>query len=343
MSMRTEPTDVAPSPDGTDRSGPLLTVDDLRISFPAQDGTRARVDVLQGVTFSLQRGEALALVGESGSGKTMTARTLIGLLPPTARIDDGRIMLGGRDLRALTRRQWLKVRGGDIGTVFQDAMSGLDPVRTIGSLLVESIRLHSNASRREARATAIEVLGAVGIPKPEERLRAYPHQLSGGQRQRVMIALAIVTKPPLVIADEPTTALDATIQAQILELLRTELGRSSLIIITHDLGVAASIADRTAVMYAGRIVEYGSTTDVLERPQHPYTVGLLQAAPAFSRERRPLRPIPGTPPRPQDLGTSCAFASRCPRVQDDCRTSIPEIVRIGGREHACLHPVEESA
>ena len=342
MSTHPEPSGTAPASGAVTSDSTLLSVEDLRISFPARDGVRERVDVLQGVSFSLRRGEALALVGESGSGKTMTARTLIGLLPPTARIDSGQVTLDGQDLMSLSRRQWLKVRGGLIGTVFQDAMSGLDPVRTIGSLLMESIRLHSSISRRAACAQAIEVLGLVGIPKPAERLRAYPHQLSGGQRQRVMIALAIVTKPPLVIADEPTTALDATIQAQILELLRTDLGSSSLIIITHDLGVAASIADRTAVMYAGRIVEYSSTTEVLERPRHPYTVGLLQAAPAFSRERRPLRPIPGTPPRPQDLGASCAFAPRCPWAQDDCRSLIPDVARIGGHEHACLHPVEES-
>ena len=318
----------------------LLHLEDLRISFPASDGI-GRVQILHGVAFGLERGQALALVGESGSGKTMTARALIGLLPPTARIESGEMVLDGKDLMRLNRRQWRAVRGGSIGTVFQDAMSGLDPVRTIGSLLMESIRLHTSLSRKAARAQAIEVLGSVGIPNPVERLKSYPHQLSGGQRQRVMIALAIVTKPPLVIADEPTTALDATIQAQILELLRTELGRSSLIIITHDLGVAASIADKTAVMYAGRIVEYGRTSDVLERPRHPYTVGLLDAAPAFSRERRPLRPIPGTPPRPQDLGAGCAFAPRCLNVQPDCLPEVPEITHDSGRQYACLHPIEE--
>lgn len=318
----------------------LLHLEDLRISFPSPDGN-GRVQILHGVSFGLQSGKALALVGESGSGKTMTARALIGLLPPTARIESGAMVLDGKDLTRLNRRQWLAVRGGSIGTVFQDAMSGLDPVRTIGSLLVESIRLHTTLSKRAARAQAVEVLGSVGISNPLERLKSYPHQLSGGQRQRVMIALAIVTKPPLVIADEPTTALDATIQAQILELLRTELGRSSLIIITHDLGVAASIADNTAVMYAGRIVEYGLTSDVLERPRHPYTVGLLDAAPAFSRERRPLRPIPGTPPRPQDLGDGCAFAPRCKNAQSDCLSRVPDITEVDGHQHACLHPIEE--
>ncbi len=337
-------THVSGNPASTGTSGStdeqLLSVEDLRISFPSPDGA-GRVQILHGVSFGLQRGQALALVGESGSGKTMTARALIGLLPPTARIDSGAMVLGGRDLMQLNARQWRAVRGGSIGTVFQDAMSGLDPVRTIGSLLIESIRLHTRLSRKSARASAVEVLGSVGIPNPVERLKSYPHQLSGGQRQRVMIALAIVTKPPLVIADEPTTALDATIQAQILELLRTELGRSSLIIITHDLGVAASIADHTAVMYSGRIVEYGQTSDVLERPRHPYTVGLLDAAPAFSRERRPLRPIPGTPPRPQDLGEGCAFAPRCSSVQPDCLPNVPGITHEGGRHHACLHPIEE--
>lgn len=332
------------APSATDPAMPggrqLLHLEDLRISFPSTAG-RGRVQILHGVSFDLQRGQALALVGESGSGKTMTARALIGLLPPTALIESGAMVLDGQDLTSLNRREWLAIRGGSIGTVFQDAMSGLDPVRTIGSLLIESIRLHTSLSRKSARAQAVEVLGSVGIPNPVERLKSYPHQLSGGQRQRVMIALAIVTKPPLVIADEPTTALDATIQAQILELLRTELGTSSLIIITHDLGVAASIADNTAVMYAGRIVEYGQTTDVLERPHHPYTVGLLEAAPAFSRERRPLRPIPGVPPRPQDLGGGCAFAPRCANAQPDCLAKVPDVVHDHGRQHACLHPIEE--
>jgi oligopeptide/dipeptide ABC transporter ATP-binding protein len=315
----------------------LLSVEDLRIEFPDQEG-RWR-PVVDGVGLSVKRGESLALVGESGSGKTMTARSIIGLLPRSARLASGRIHLAGRDVSGLTERQWYKVRGRDVGMVFQDAMSGLNPVRKIGSHLTQSIVRHQDVSRGEARKIALETLGAVGIPAPRERIDNYPHQLSGGLRQRVMIALAIVNRPPVIIADEPTTALDATIQAQILELLTSLLDDSALLMITHDLGVAASIADQITVIYAGRMAEHGTTERVLEHPRHPYTAGLIRAVPRFDRTRQVLVPIPGAPPTATQIPPWCAFAPRCPNATEHCREEHPPFKEHDGRRIACWHPV----
>ncbi len=317
---------------------PLLTVTDLRIEFPY--GGADWVPVVDGVSFELRRGESLGFVGESGSGKTMTALSLLGLIPAPGRIGAGRIELNGRRLDGLRGEEWAQVRSREIGIVFQDAMSGLNPVRSIGSILIETYRRHNDVSRGEARARVLEILEDVGIPAPAERLGVYPHQLSGGLRQRVMIALAVINRPAVIIADEPTTALDATIQAQILDLLRALVRDAALILITHDLGVAASICDRIAVIYSGRIAEVGTATEVLGRPRHPYTAGLLAAVPSFEPDRRPLVPIAGTPPTPTDVVPGCAFAPRCTRALDRCPTDRPVLELQGDRLLACWNPVD---
>ncbi len=317
---------------------PLLTVTDLRIEFPY--GGSGWVPVVDGVTFELQRGESLGFVGESGSGKTMTALSLLGLIPAPGRIGAGRIELDGSRLDSLDGEGWATVRSRQIGIVFQDAMSGLNPVRSIGSVLTETYRRHNDVTRAAARARVLEILEGVGIPAPAERLDVYPHQLSGGLRQRVMIALAIINRPAVIIADEPTTALDATIQAQILDLLRSLVRDAALILITHDLGVAASICDRIAVIYAGRIAEVGTAAEVLGRPRHPYTAGLLAAVPGFEPDRRPLVPIAGTPPNPTDVLSGCAFAPRCPRALDRCPADRPPLEVRGDRLLACWNPVD---
>lgn len=313
---------------------PVLRVEDLIVEFPARHGGWTRV--VDGVSFELYRGDALGFVGESGSGKTMSARALLGLVPRPGRVR-GSIQLLGEEMVDLSDRQWSSVRSDRIGMVFQDAMSGLNPVRTVGSSLAEVARKRGG-TRAEVRQRAIDVLDAVGIPSPEARLKAYPHQLSGGLRQRVMIALAIINEPVIIVADEPTTALDATIQAQIMERLRALLGDRALLMITHDLGVAATICDRIQVIYAGRLAEAGTARDVLVRPRHPYTAGLIQAVPRFDRDRVPLVPIPGSPPPPGTVGDACAFASRCVNVADRCRQQAPPWEESDGRHLACFHP-----
>jgi oligopeptide/dipeptide ABC transporter ATP-binding protein len=314
----------------------VLSVRDLRIEFPDDEGRW--FPVVDGVGFDLRRGETLGFVGESGSGKTMTALSLLGLVPEPGRIARGEIRLKGESLRGLGTREWSKIRGRDISMVFQDALSGLNPVRTIGSVLVETIRRHQDVTRGEAREQALEVLAAVGIPEPAERIGVHPHQLSGGLRQRVMIALAIVNKPSVIIADEPTTALDATIQAQILDLLADLAQDSALLLITHDLGVAASMCDRVAVIYAGRLAEVGSVDSILGDPRHPYTAGLLEAVPTFRPERRPLAPIEGAPPSPANVAVGCPFAPRCPRALARCPDDRPVLESLEGRLVACWNP-----
>ena len=319
-----------------DTGGEVLTVEDLRIEFPDADGRWH--PVVDGASFSLRRGETLGFVGESGSGKTMTALSLVGLIPEPGRVAAGTITLEGRPLQGLSGHEWSLIRGAEIGMVFQDALSGLNPVRTVGSVLVEAVRRHQSVSRSEARQLSIEGLGSVGIPKPTERVDVYPHQLSGGLRQRVMIALAIVNQPTVIIADEPTTALDATIQAQILDLLSELVQDSALLLITHDLGVAASVCDRVAVIYAGRLAEVGRRDDILGRPRHPYTAGLLRAVPSFERDRVPLVPIEGMPPPPAEVLAGCAFAPRCPNALDKCPTERPPLVETESRLLACWNP-----
>jgi peptide/nickel transport system ATP-binding protein len=315
-----------------------VSIEGLRIEFPGPEGSW--LPVVDDISFDLLSGETLGFVGESGSGKTMTALSMVGLIPKPGRLQHGTITLRGRRLDDLDDRGWAKIRGKEVGMVFQDALSGLNPVRSIGSALTEVIRRHTTVSRAEAKDQAIETLRAVGIPSPEERVDSYPHQLSGGMRQRVMIALAIVNHPDVVIADEPTTALDATIQAQILDLLSGLVGDGTLLLITHDLGVAAAICDRIAVIYAGRIVEVGEVHAILNSPTHPYTVGLIEAVPTFERDRRAMVPIPGSPPTPDEVLAGCAFTPRCSRALDRCATDRPPVTDLGDRVVSCWNPHE---
>ncbi|WP_433499968.1 ABC transporter ATP-binding protein [Sphaerimonospora sp. CA-214678] len=314
----------------------VLDVDGLRVH--TTDGSGLPVPIIEDVSFSLARGEVLGIVGESGSGKSMTALSVMRLIPGSLS-QTGSIRLQGRDVMTLPERELQRMRGTKVSMVFQDPMTGLNPVRTVGSLLVEALRRHRDVSRREARKLAIEALRAVGIPSPELRINAYPHQLSGGLRQRVMIAMALLHDPAVIIADEPTTALDATIQAQIIDLMRSRVTSAGLILITHDLGVAGQICDRIIVMYAGHIVEEGTALDLLARPRHPYTAGLLAAAPRFDRERKPLIPITGSPPTPHDRPEGCPFAPRCSRTIDPCRDQRPELVPGDLSTAACWNPL----
>ncbi len=297
------------------------------------------VPIVDGIDLDLASGEALGIVGESGSGKTMTALALIGLTPPAATIRADTLSIAGHDVLALDPAQRRALGGSVMSMVFQDPMTGLNPVRSIGSLLIEAIRRHQTIDAARARQLGLQALADVGIPDPVARFSAYPHELSGGMRQRVMIALALVNRPALIIADEPTTALDATIQAQILELMRARMRDAALILITHDLGVAAELCGRIAVMYHGRIVEEAPVADLLARPAHPYTCGLLTAVPRFDPARPRLMPIPGAPLPASERLPGCAFAPRCPRARDICRAQVPALAEIAsGRKVACHFP-----
>lgn len=313
---------------------PALRTEDLRVSFPGPEGP---VEVVRGVSLEVARGERVAIVGESGSGKTMMGLSMLGITPAQAQVS-GRVLVGGTDMVSASPATLRRMRGGAVSMVFQDALSSLNPVRTIGSQLTESVRRHNSMSRRAARERVLEMLDAVGVPAPAERFGAYPHQLSGGLRQRAMIALALVNSPLLVIADEPTTALDATIQAQVLDVLRSGLSGAALLLITHDLAVAARVCDRVSVVYAGRVVEYGPVEELLQNPRHPYTLGLIGAVPRFDPGRADLRPIPGNPPTPGSGGHGCWFAPRCDFVQDDCLTNDPMLLER--TRAACRHPRE---
>jgi oligopeptide/dipeptide ABC transporter ATP-binding protein len=318
-----------------------LEVSGLGVEGSTRDGA---LHLVRDVSFVLRRGEVLGLVGESGSGKTMTALALLRLIPPPLR-QTGTISLAGVDLAAVSEREMRAVRGRDISMIFQDPTTALNPVRTIGSSLREVAQRHSGLRRGDARKRVVDMLRAVGIPSPEARYRAYPHQLSGGLRQRVMIAMALLNRPSVIVADEPTTALDTTIQAQILDLLRARLSDAALLLITHDLGVAAEICDHVAVMYAGRIVEQAPTTTLLASPRHHYTAGLLAAAPRFDPDRPRLAAIPGQPPAPRSVGLGCAFAARCPAATAQCTTERPplETSAEGSERLACWHPIEMSS
>jgi oligopeptide/dipeptide ABC transporter ATP-binding protein len=316
---------------------PLLEIDHLRTVFPTPGGEARAVD---GVSLRLDAGETLGLVGESGCGKTMAALSILRLVPPPGRIAGGRIALAGRDLLGLPEPAMRAVRGGEIGMVFQEPMTALNPVMTVGAQIAEAAALHAGGGRSAARARAIEMLRLVEIPAPEQRADAYPHQLSGGMRQRVMIAIALAARPKLLIADEPTTALDVTIQAQILDLLASlqrQLGMAVLLV-THDLGVIAERADRVAIMYAGRVVESGTARQVLAAPQHPYTRGLLASIPRVgaARQRR-LAAIPGVVPDLLHLPSGCRFRDRCSEAIDDCARTDPPLRHFaGGRQAACI-------
>jgi oligopeptide/dipeptide ABC transporter ATP-binding protein len=306
----------------------LLSVEDLVVRFRTHEGT---IHAVNGVSFELEEGERLGLVGESGCGKSVTNLAIIRLLPkPAGRIEGGRVVFEGRDLVALSEDDVREIRGGDIAMIFQDPMTSLNPVLTIEEQLVETIMAHRKVSKVDARSRAAELLGMVGIPRPETRLRDYPHQFSGGMRQRVMIAMALALEPKLLIADEPTTALDVTIQAQVLELISdlTTRSRTSLILITHDLGVVAGMTQRISVMYAGFIVETATTPELFARPSHPYTVGLLHSIPRLDREAEELVPIEGRPPDMRLAPTGCPFAPRCAWRLDVCWTEDPPLVPL---------------
>jgi peptide/nickel transport system ATP-binding protein len=319
-----------------DISPPLVEVSDLSVKFVSREAT---VHAVNQVSFSVSRGEVLCILGESGSGKSVTLRTLLRLLPSRARVT-GSVRVNGRDVLAMGARELRDLRGGLVAMIFQEPMTALDPVYTIGQQIGETVRRHTGCSRKMARAGAFELLELVRIPSAERRLDAYPHELSGGLRQRAMIAMALSCNPQLLLADEPTTALDATVQVQVLILLRRlqrELGMG-MIFVTHDLGVAAEVADRIAVMYAGRIVEVGPVAQVLRAPLHPYTAGLLASTVHGQRKDRDIDAIPGSPPDMRRLPQGCSFVPRCTRRSAACSTVIPEPRFLAsGRMAACLN------
>ena len=326
------------------RDGPLLSVRDLRVQF---DSERGVVKAADGVSFDIGENEVVGVVGESGSGKTVTALAVLGLLPAKARVT-GEIRFRGRDLRVLPEPELRAMRGSHIGIVFQDALAALNPLHRIGTLVAEAIRTHHpDATRRELSGRVHELLARVGIPNPAARARQYPHEFSGGMRQRVMIAMAIANDPALLIADEPTTALDVTTQAQVLEVLGKVRARSgsAMMLITHDLGVVAGVVDRMLVMYAGRVVESGTVAQVFNQPSHPYTVGLLASLPRHEGDRsRRLYRIPGQPPSLIQVPTGCAFHPRCAfaRTPDPCADHEPPVRAASGPGHvAACHLVDE--
>jgi oligopeptide/dipeptide ABC transporter ATP-binding protein len=315
---------------------PLLRVEGLRVEFATDGGAAVAVD---GVDFTVARGETLGLVGESGCGKSVTALSIMRLVQPPGRIVSGAVHFEGRDLLRLPEREMRRVRGNDIAMVFQEPMTSLNPVFTAGSQIAEAIRLHQGLGRRPAWARAVEALRLVEIPDPERRVRSYPHQMSGGMRQRVMIAMAMSCAPKLLIADEPTTALDVTIQAQILDLLRGLRERTgmAMLLITHDLGIVAAQADHVAIMYAGRVVERAPVRAIFADPLHPYTQGLLASVPGLEGRQRRLEAIPGIVPDPLHLPSGCRFRDRCPQAIDACATTDPVLEpKAPGHVAACI-------
>ncbi|MBI4827432.1 MAG: ABC transporter ATP-binding protein [Nitrospinae bacterium] len=315
----------------------LLAIEELKVHFPTGRGPAPAVD---GVSYEVAPGAAVGVVGESGCGKTVSALAILRLVPRPGVIAGGRIIFKGRDLLTLTEEEMRQLRGDQIGMIFQEPMTALNPVFTIGDQVAETLRLHRGMSKKEAWAQAVETLGKVGVPVPESRARDYPHQLSGGLRQRAMIAMAVACGPSLLIADEPTTALDVTIQAQILDLMlrMREQTASSLILITHDLGVVAQTCGEVVVMYAGKVAERASVKTLFADPKHPYTWGLLDSLPSRSgaRHKQPLREIKGTVPSLLNLPKGCLFNPRCPKVMDICRTQEPELKPVnGGTFAAC--------
>jgi len=326
---------------------PLLQVEGLRVEFRTRRGAAM---VLNGVDFQIDPGETLCVVGESGCGKSMTALALLRLIPsPPGRISAGRVSFLGEDLLQASEARMRDVRGNRISMIFQEPMTSLNPVFTVGDQIGESLRLHAGMGAAQARARAIEMLQQVGIPAPERRVDEYPHQLSGGMRQRVMIAMALACRPDILIADEPTTALDVTVQAQIFDLLR-ELQRennTAIMLITHDMGAVAEMADRVIVMYAGRVIEQGTTAQVLGTPRHPYTVGLIACLPELGSSREGGRPelaeIPGVVPSIWELGSGCAFRERCPHAMPRCAVEVPPLIEAGGDHGAACWLLREEA
>ncbi|MGW3646247.1 ABC transporter ATP-binding protein [Streptomyces sp. NPDC000878] len=325
---------------------PLLEVEDLTVDLLSRGGAgRAAQRIVHGVSFTLRKEETVALIGESGSGKSISAMAVMGLLPATTARVGGSARHRGTDLLTLPPDQLRARRGKHIAMVFQDALSALNPTFSVGFQIAETIRAHERVGRREARARAVDLMARVRIPDPARRYRDYPHQFSGGMRQRIMIAMAVALSPDVLIADEPTTALDVTVQAQIMELLaelREETG-SALLLITHDLGLAAGTADRVAIMYAGRIVEQAPVEDLYDRPAHPYTRGLLAAVPRLDGDTDDLTPIPGSPPGPGPLPSGCPFHVRCPGARERCATESPTLLPASpARLAACHYPLEVS-
>ena len=316
---------------------PVLSVQDLRVVFRTDAGAVPAVD---GVSFDVMPGEVLGIVGESGSGKSVTALSVLRLVPdPPGRVTGGRILFEGEDLLAAPPAELRRIRGGRIAMIFQEPMTSLNPVFSVCEQLVETIRAHDPMPRRAARARAIDLLAKVGIPDPHRRIDDYPHQMSGGMRQRVMIAMALSCRPSLLLADEPTTALDVSIQAQILELLRDlqEEFRMAVVLITHNLGIVAEYAQRVAVMYAGRVVEHAETADIFDHPRHPYTEGLLASIPALDREETRLKTIPGVVPVPGSVRAGCRFRSRCAHAREACAGMDPPLIPAGrSTQAACL-------
>jgi len=319
---------------------PLLSVEDLNVRFWTRRGT---VHAVNGITFDIAPGETLGIVGESGCGKSVTSLAILGLLSRNGRVDSGRAVFQGRDLIRQSDRALRTVRGKEIAMIFQDPMTSLNPVLTVGRQIREALETHFGMDRKQAEATATEALERVGIPSPEVRIKDYPHQFSGGMRQRAMIAMALACKPKLLIADEPTTALDVTIQAQILDLLRALVAEenAALILITHDLGVVAGMCERVNVMYAGMFMETGSADQLFATPRHPYTLGLLQSVPRLDAARRArLQPIEGAPPNMLQLPSACPFQPRCRFDIDLSRREVPSLVEIEPGHHvACFNPV----
>ncbi len=316
---------------------PLLEVRNLRVEFPSRRGTLVAID---DVSFSIAPGEVLGVVGESGAGKSVTGAAIIGLIEPPGRIAAGEILLEGTRIDNLSAEAMRQIRGRRIGAIFQDPLTSLNPLYTVGRQLTETIRTHLPLDAKAARDRAVSLLEATGIPAAAQRIDHYPHQFSGGMRQRVVIALALAAQPRLVVADEPTTALDVSIQAQIISLLKQlcrEQG-TAVMLVTHDMGVIAETADRVAVMYAGRIAEIGPVGDVIHRPQHPYTVGLMGSIPSIGEDRERLTQIDGAMPRLNAIPKGCAFNPRCTHVHARCRTERPDLLAAGASLAACwLH------
>ncbi|MFY7973634.1 MAG: ABC transporter ATP-binding protein [Rubrivivax sp.] len=313
---------------------PLLEVKNLRVEFPTRRGTLLALD---DISFDIAPGEVLGVVGESGAGKSLTGAAIIGLLDPPGRIASGEIRLAGQRIDNLPYEKMRQLRGRRIGAIFQDPLTSLNPLYTIGRQLVETIQTHLPVDAGEARARAIRLLQETGIPAAEQRIDQYPHQFSGGMRQRVVIALALAAEPQLIVADEPTTALDVSIQAQIIALLKRlckEHG-AAIMLVTHDMGVIAETCDRVAVLYAGRVAEIGPVQDVIHRPRHPYTAGLMGSIPAMDEDRERLLQIDGAMPRLNAIPAGCAFNPRCPQVMARCRSERPELVDAGATRAAC--------
>ncbi|WP_080872392.1 ABC transporter ATP-binding protein [Oceanobacillus timonensis] len=310
----------------------ILEVNDLHVTFTTYGGT---VQAVRGVNFHLDKGETLAIVGESGCGKSVTSNAIMGLIPnPPGKIAAGSIIFKGQDVTACSEKTMRSIRGVDISMIFQDPMTALNPTLTIGTQLMEGLKEHKKITGAQAKSKAVEMMELVGIPNPEERLKQYPHQFSGGMRQRIVIAIALICDPDLLIADEPTTALDVTIQAQVLELFATIQERTgvSIILITHDLGVVAKIADRIVVMYAGKIIESGSKREIFYQPKHPYTQGLLHSVPRLDAKET-LKPIAGTPPDLFSPPKGCPFTARCPFAMEVCDKVYPAPEKISATHH----------